>query len=171
MRQERPLSETTRSSGAADSSNRGPDVEVEVRGDSRLALSLGDLRTRATVDRECTISCASGDRTTATWTGVPVANLLSDAEVPRETTHLRVTSDDGYRACIEVTAALEALVAVARDDEPLAATEAYATRLVGSDVAGERSVKGVVEIEPLTLTPDEDPTELETLVLDDSTYG
>ncbi|SDN09949.1 Oxidoreductase molybdopterin binding domain-containing protein [Halogranum gelatinilyticum] len=169
MSSEQPRSTQTEADGTDEFG--GADAGVEVGGDSPLSLSLDDLRARATVDRECTISCASGERTTATWTGVPVAELLSDAGVPETTTHLRVTSDDGYRACLGVTATLDAVVAVARDGEPLAATETYPTRFVGPYVDGERAVKGVVGLEPLTVAPQDDPTELETLSLDDSTYG
>ena len=62
-------------------------------------------------------------------------------------------------------------IALARDGKPLDRTEAYATRFVGTGVDGERSVKGVVRIEAVTLGPTDDPADLETLTLDDPAYG
>lgn len=144
---------------------------VELRGRTTRSLSLDELAALPTVERVCTVTCASGDRTTATWTGVPVSDLLSSIDAPPTTTHLRVASDDGYCACIAVTAALDGLLAVSRDGSRLADTERYGTRFVGPSVDGERAVKGVVRIEPLELGADDDPTEWETLSLDDSTYG
>jgi DMSO/TMAO reductase YedYZ molybdopterin-dependent catalytic subunit len=143
-------------------------LRITVVGDDRTEAVLADF---PAVERDCTIACASGDRTRATWTGVPVPDLLAAADAPPETTHLRVVSDDGYAVCVEVRDALDALVALRRDGTRLAACEAYPTRFVGPTVAGERCVKGPVAVEAHALAGDEDPEELEALALDEPGYG
>jgi DMSO/TMAO reductase YedYZ molybdopterin-dependent catalytic subunit len=105
------------------------------------------------------------------WTGVPVADLLSRVAAPDGTTHLRVDGGDGYRACIPVAAALDGLVAYARDGVALARTGPYATRFVARDVDGARLVKGPRRIETLVLAPDDDPEQAERLTLDDPEYA
>lgn len=141
---------------------------LTVVGADRTEVRLADW---SVVERDCTVTCASGDRTTATWAGVPVTELLSVVETPPETTHLRVVSDDGYAVCVAVGDALDALVALRRDGERLAEAEAYPTRLVGPGVAGECCVKGPVRIETHTLAGEDDPEELEALALDQPGYG
>jgi hypothetical protein len=145
----------------------GPHVTLDA-GDARQDVDLASL---STVERECAVVCASGERTTGTWAGVEVTRLLDVTDPLPSTTHLRIGSDDGYRACVDLTDALSALVAVARDGRRLGAVEAYDTRFVGARIDGERSVKGVSAVEALSLSPDEDPTEYETLSLDDPRYG
>lgn len=128
------------------------------------------LARRPTVERDCTVTCASGDRTTATWAGVPVTDLLSVVETPPETTHLRVVSDDGYAVCVAVGDALDALVALRRDGVRLADVEAYPARFVGPGVAGERCVKAPVRVETHALAGEDDPAELEAISLDEPGY-
>jgi hypothetical protein len=152
---------TTR--GLADSTPR-----LQVVGDDRETVRLTDL---PSVERECTVACASGDRTTATWTGVPVDELLETVGAPPETTHLRVVSDDGYAVCVAVGDALGALVALQRDGTRLADAEAYPTRFVGPSVSGERCVKGPVAVETHALAAADEPEDLETLALDAPGYG
>lgn len=152
----------------------GPDrdgsdaVVIEVTGGNRLTLSRTDLVALSSVERECSVVCASEGRITATWTGVPVPDLLAAADAPPSTTHLRLTSADGYRAFVGVAAGLDALVAVARDGESLAAGERRGARFVGPDVDGVQSVKGLRRIDPVALDPDEDPAELAARPPDDS---
>lgn len=133
-------------------------VTVEILGEERLELTRDDLGARPTVERECAVVCASGDRTVATWTGVPVQDLVASAGAPPSTTHLLLTSTDGYRVCVGIAAALDALVAVTRDGEDLAAGNC-GTRFVGPDLDGKQSVKGVARIEPVSLDPGQDPGE------------
>jgi hypothetical protein len=148
------------------STDAGP--RLTVTGNDRETVRLAEF---PTVERDCTVACASGDRTRATWTGVPVPDLLAVADAPPETTHLRVVSDDGYAVCVEVRDALDALVALRRDGARLAECEAYPTRFVGPTVAGERCVKGPVAVEAHALAGADDPEELEALALDEPGYG
>ncbi|WP_433634097.1 molybdopterin-dependent oxidoreductase [Halomicrococcus sp. NG-SE-24] len=147
------------------------DIDIVVLGSEHLSLTRADLDALSNVTRECTVTCASGERTTATWTGVPIPDLLACVTDPAATTHLRLLSDDGYCACVGIVSAVDALVAVVRDGEELATVERYGTRVVGPDIDGERSVKGVARIETVALGADQVPDELETLSLDDPRYG
>lgn len=122
-------------------------------------ISVDALDDFATVERTIDIRCASGDRTTATWRGVPVATLLEETAVPAETTHLIVASNDSYRGCLAVQRALQCLLAVARDGEPL--EDADSPRLVGPGIEGIRTIKGVSTIEPVSLPPATDPEAFE----------
>lgn len=147
------------------------DTVVEIVGETVASMTHTAIETLPHVERDCTVTCASGDRTTATWTGVDVLAVLDRVGASPETTHVVVESDDGYRACVSLSEARTSLLALARDGQPLRRTEPYATRFVGTGVDGERSVKGVVRIEAVTLGPADDPTDLETLSLDDPAYG
>ncbi|WP_135822231.1 molybdopterin-dependent oxidoreductase [Halostella litorea] len=119
------------------------------------SLALDGLES---IERPAEIRCATGDWTTATWRGVPVAALVEARDVPPETTHLVVASGDGYRACLDVRAALECVLAVARDGEPI---DADGPRLVGPDLDGARTVKGVSTVVPVSLPPSADPADFE----------
>lgn len=134
---------------------------VEVVGDAHLAFGRKSLSRMDHLERTCTVACASGDRTTARWFGVPVSALLSAAEVPEETTHVVVEGWDGYRVVVPVRVALSGLLALERDEEPLAETTPYATRFVAPDADGSRMVSGVRRIEATALDPADDPETLE----------
>ncbi|WEL27694.1 molybdopterin-dependent oxidoreductase [Haloferax volcanii] len=136
---------------------------ILVCGDSRVSLTGPELRGLASEDRTVTVACASGTRHTATWTGVPVLDLFADAGLDDETTHLLVESADGYRVCIDVYAALDAVVAYARDGTPIDEEHDYETRFIAPDVDGSRTVKGVRAVEALALDPATDPESLEDI--------
>jgi DMSO/TMAO reductase YedYZ molybdopterin-dependent catalytic subunit len=154
-----------------DGEQRGSERTIEVVGERTVSIALPTVPGLPHVERECTIVCASGDRTTARWWGVEVLPLLDRADAPVETTHLRVHSDDGYCACVALRNATTALLAVERDGQSLDEVDAYATRLVGPSISGERAVKGVTRIEAVVLDPGDDPTDRERLSLDDPAYG
>ncbi|MFB6123768.1 MAG: molybdopterin-dependent oxidoreductase [Haloferacaceae archaeon] len=125
---------------------------------------------RSSVTREYTIRCATGERTTASWTGAPVTSLLNVVDAPAETTHLRVESDDGYAICIPVVDALDGVVAFERDGEPLREMQPYALRFLAGGIDGERLVKGIRRIDLLSLPADADPDRYETVTLADPEY-
>jgi DMSO/TMAO reductase YedYZ molybdopterin-dependent catalytic subunit len=155
-----------------------PDEEVTERAAGAVIVGDGDepafspdaLAGMGTVEREFTIACASGDRTTARWTGVRVVDLLDAAEPPPETTHLRLESGDGYRVCLPIGDALDGIVAYARDGELLAETTPYALRFLAPGIDGDRLVKGLRRVEPVELAPGADPADLETVAPDGPGY-
>lgn len=145
--------------------------KIEIVARDRHIFGVADRHALPRAEQTCSVECASGERTTACWTGVPVAELLSRVDAPPETTHLRLDSDDGYRVCVSIHDALDGLVAYARDGEPLAERSPYRTRFVASGVDGERLIKGIRRIETVALAADDDPEGLENVTLDDSRYG
>jgi len=116
----------------------------------------------ATLERvEEEFLCASGERWGGVWRGVPVAALLDrpDVEVDPEATHVRVGAD-GYAVCVPVRTALDGVLAVEREGEPL--PPARRPRFVAPVEAG-RTVRGVRELRFLRLGPAEDPQDYEEL--------
>ncbi|ELZ99447.1 hypothetical protein E6P09_00620 [Haloferax mediterranei ATCC 33500] len=134
-----------------------------MRGDRQVSLSGADLATFPTDECTVTVKCASGTRHTATWTGIPVLDLLSEADLSDETTHVLVESDDGYRICIDVYAALDGLLAFARDGTPIADEKSYETRFIAPSIDGSRTAKDVQSIEARQLDPGTDPETLEDI--------
>lgn len=114
-----------------------------------------------TVDVE--IICATGSSYTAAWTGPTVGSLLDTASVTPETTHVVVESADEYRVVIPIREALGGVVSYLKDGEPIGANQAYVNRMVSPGTEGARDIKGVSQIEPKVLDPDEDPESLENL--------
>lgn len=140
-----------------------PDHTVEVIGQSsRTIESLVADEEVAVVEREVAFECLSGATRRSTWTGFPVGDLLDGVDVPPDTTHLVVESSDGHRACVPTWTALDGLLAVECDGDPL-----DGPRFVASDVDGPRSVKDVRTIECLALPPGENPSAYERLTRDD----
>ncbi|WP_237560417.1 molybdopterin-dependent oxidoreductase [Halolamina rubra] len=134
------------------------------------AIDAATFADESTVTREYTIRCATGQRTTATWTGVPVTELLDLVDASAETTHFRIESDDGYAICVPVADALDGVVAFERDGEQLRQTRPYALRFLAGDIDGERLVKGIHRIDLLSLPADADPDRYETVTLDNPEY-
>ncbi|AEH37307.1 molybdopterin-dependent oxidoreductase [Halopiger xanaduensis] len=143
----------------ADGDLRVPSLSSSIRlvGEETTTVDGDSLASLPLQERECEIVCATGDRYTETWYGVPVLELLERASVPPETTHLLVVSGDGYRACVAVETALEGLLALGKNGRPLADASDYETRFVAVGADGPRTVKDVGRIEAMTLEPGEDP--------------
>lgn len=142
----------------------GSPVRVEVVSDGRLELAGATLDAFDLRTERLDVVCASGDRETGTWRGVAVAALLDRAGPAPGATHLVVAGGDGYRVCVPLPAALDALLAVDRLDAP--DTDAL-PRLLGRGVDGTRSVKRVRRLETVALGPGEDPAAYEQRPLDD----
>jgi DMSO/TMAO reductase YedYZ molybdopterin-dependent catalytic subunit len=150
----------------------GSDAEtVTVVGDSRAAFGPAALAAMPHVERRYTVACASGVRTTARWTGVPVTELLGRVDTPAETTHLRLASYDGYAVCVPVRDAFDGVVAYARAGERLSRSRPYATRFLAPGVDGERLVKGLERVETLVLAAGDDPGRTETAAPEGPDYG
>ncbi|MFB6093798.1 MAG: molybdopterin-dependent oxidoreductase [Halanaeroarchaeum sp.] len=120
---------------------------------------------------EADVVCATGNRYSAEWAGVPVSTLAERARAPAETTHLVVESHDGYRMTVPIAAGIDGLLAVEKDGRPIGETEPYDTRFVAPDVAGARDVKGVARIEFRALDAGEDPEAFEQFEPDDDRFA
>ncbi|WP_435181139.1 molybdopterin-dependent oxidoreductase [Halorussus sp. AFM4] len=131
----------------------GPPPRVAVEGRERVIISSGGSFPRSTA--RCTVECASGERETGVWTGVPLDALATAADFRGETTHLRVAAAD-FAADVPIRPALDGILAFerrgGRDDG-----ESGLPRLVADGVDGERLVKRVESITAVSLDPDEEP--------------
>jgi len=144
---------------------------LTVRADERRRYDRAALRDLPRVERRCTVVCATGERHTARWAGVPVTELLTEVGAPPGTTHVRLESRDGYRVCVPIRDALDGIVADTKEGAPLAERADYGTRFVAPGVDGERLVKGLRRLEALALAPDEDPDRLENVTVDAPEFG
>ncbi|MFU8869396.1 molybdopterin-dependent oxidoreductase [Natronococcus sp.] len=145
----------------SDAAPRTLERPIRLVGTREMLLDGDDFAALEHRSREIEIVCATGDRFTERWRGVPIPALLESAAAPPETTHLLVDSRDGLRACVAVEDALEGLLAVAKGGRQLSETADYATRFVAPGVDGVRTVKGVARVEAATLAPGEDPESYE----------
>lgn len=149
--------------GSSDSLGELRDVglPVYVSGSTPVCLTPSAISEFPPETKTMTVVCETGSRHTADWTGVAVARLLEAAGVPAETTHLIVTSTDGYRVAVPVRRGIDALVAYAKDGRPIAADHDYSNRFVSPSLDGTRDVKGVCRIDHRALEPGDDPTSIE----------
>lgn len=136
---------------------KSSETVIEVDGE---CIDLIDGDTELT-ERTIEIRCASGNRSTATWGGVPLRAVLERVPIPLETTHILVESSDGYQCCIDINTALNGLLALRRNGSALEG--ASGPRFVSSSIDGIRTVKDVSKIETVFLAPNETPDEFEEL--------
>ncbi len=109
-------------------------------------LELGDTL-------EATLDCTGGFYTTQRWSGALLRRLI-DRAVPQEgASHIRVTSETGYRWGFELTDAAQLLLATTVGGEPLSHGHGAPARLVAPGRRGFQWVKWVTRIE-LTDGPD-----------------
>lgn len=126
----------------------------------RTGTTVVELEERDLTGSTITFTCSSGDRFGATWEGIPMSALVADIDLPADTTHLQFHSRDGFRVCIAIDAAMDGFLALRQNGEAVREPP----RLVSPSIAGQRTIKGVVEIQPLTLAPHESPEEYENIV-------
>ncbi|KAB1190595.1 molybdopterin-dependent oxidoreductase [Haloferax sp. MBLA0076] len=129
---------------------------VLVRGREKAELDQEEISELPHVTRDVAVTCASGPQHESTWVGVPLESIVEVAGSPSETTHLAVTSADDCHVYVAIGDAMSGLLAVERDGEAL-----ENPRLVVPGIGGMRTVKDVVEIEAVSLSPDTDPQQLE----------
>ena len=141
---------------------------------------VGDLAARPSRTLVTTIECAGNDRvgmrplppgepwqgaavSTSRWTGVPLRDVLEEAGVAPDATHVLVTGADGgpradaegwvpfARALpLEVARSPDTLLALAMNDAPLLPAHGAPVRLVVPGWYGMASVKWVARIDLLT---------------------
>lgn len=107
--------------------------------------------------------CASGERWTGEWRGVPVAWLLDHLPEGCEATHLRVHGPDGHVVCVSLADAMGGVLAEARLDGPARAPDDGWPRFVAPRIVGARTVKAVRRLEPIALPARADVEAYETL--------
>lgn len=139
-------------------SREPPFERTTIAGDIALDIEAAADRLPL-VERTCRTQCGSGEAFEGRWRGIPLGELLTSADPA--TTHLLVEAADGFRVCIDVTDAVDGIVAIERLDEPT--RREGLPRLVVPGLLGTKMVKGVDRIETRRLKPDTDPEELERL--------
>ncbi|MFB6114405.1 MAG: molybdopterin-dependent oxidoreductase [Halodesulfurarchaeum sp.] len=144
---------------------------MHVAGDTPLTISRPTLCSLPVETATITVVCSSGSRFTAEWTGVPLSALVEEADVPPSTTHLAISSSDGFRAVVPVMDAMEGMIAYLRDGVGIGTVDEYGNRFVSPSISGTRDVKGVTRIEPLSLSPGEDPESHEELFPDGDRFS
>ncbi|SDD60464.1 molybdopterin-dependent oxidoreductase [Glycomyces harbinensis] len=130
-----------------------------------IELSYRDLLERDLVEREITISCVSNEvggtlAGNARWLGLPLADLLAEAEPEPGADQVVSRSEDGWTAGTPTavcTDGRDALVAVGMNGEPLPLEHGFPVRMVVPGLYGYVSAtKWLVEIE-LSSFADFDP--------------
>ena len=117
--------------------------------------------------REFTINCHSGRVIEGRWSGVPLAAVTDAANPAPETTHVVVTSQDGYRTGVDVESAREGLLGLERETVTVTggSDEPYADgtpRFLGPGLDSTEAVRDVRRIETVTVPPGEDPLDVVT---------
>jgi DMSO/TMAO reductase YedYZ molybdopterin-dependent catalytic subunit len=136
------------------------DTRVVVTSRGEVALDIDDVEQFEVRTEFHAIDCSTGVTTAGEWQGVRIEDLLEYVGVEETATHVVVTGADGYRVCVPILAALDALLAVSRVDDPDAES---LPRFVGSGVESTRSVSNVQRIETVELAPSERPHDYEDL--------
>ena len=119
-----------------------------------------DLLSRDLVERDITLTCVSNEvggilMGTARWLGVPLRELLEEAEVDPKATQVVGRSVDGWTSGFPMSAVTDGrdtLVAVAMNGEPLPFQHGFPARLIVPGLYGYVSAtKWLTEIEATTM--------------------
>jgi len=129
-----------------------------VAGENRRVVDPADAPRRTVRD---SFLCASGERWTDEWRGVPVPWLLERAPGDGEATHLRIHGAGDHVACVSLAAAFDGVLAVERGADSL--PPADRPRFVAPGIVAARTVKAVRRLELVALAPDEDAEAYESL--------
>jgi DMSO/TMAO reductase YedYZ molybdopterin-dependent catalytic subunit len=148
-----PVNKTARSAGVLDLA-RDPDFRLVIAGrvDRPLALSLADLRAMDQHTAVLPIACVEGWSATATWTGVPVRELLVEAglvDLDRAVDVESLQPGGRYRRSrLEPSHAADpdTILAMAVNGEPLHIDHGYPVRLVGPNRPGVMQTKWVSKL-------------------------
>ena len=118
--------------------------------------SFDDLTARTAVKQDTTLECISngvgdGLMSNATWTGVPMRELLNDAGLKTGIKRVLLRAVDGYTDTIPLDKAMEptTLVAYEMNGQPLPHHHGYPVRVIVPGRFGEKNVKWVTAIEPV----------------------
>lgn len=142
---------------------------IQLIGAKSKTLTDKESKSRAFETQRIEVVCASGDRYTATWSGIPITDLLEEIEAPPTTTHIIVESVDGHQSCVAVPIALTGLLAFYRNGKVLADCTGYNSRFVAPNVDGARLTKAVHKVETVNLPPGTESESYENIVTDDAT--
>ena len=112
---------------------------------NELSLTYSDLSDMA--ETTATLDCTGGWHSTQRWRGVPLRDLIEEANPSDETRSIMVRSVTGYYRRFSLDAAQDFLLATHVTEETLSHGHGYPLRLVAPGRRGFEWVKWVVEIE------------------------
>ena len=122
-----------------------------------LSFTLDDLQRYAPMHQFVTVSCISnpvdGDLISTTrWTGVSLKSLLPNLGLKRNTTHLKISSTDGFWETLPletIVADERVMLAYAWDGLPLPEDHGFPLRVYIPDVHGMKQPKWIESIEAM----------------------
>ncbi len=120
---------------------------LSVRGLVKRELDIAYSDLILNDDMTATIDCTGGWYSEQVWRGLPLAQLLEDAEILPEARSVKVTSATGYYRRFTVAEAREYLLATHVGDRLLSRGHGYPMRLVARGKRGFEWVKWVTDIE------------------------
>lgn len=130
-----------------------------------LTFSYADLLARPLTERATTLTCMSnqvgGDLSgNAVWLGVPVHEILAEAQPQTGANMVLTTSQDGWSAATPLSSLTDpdraALLAVGMNGEPLAPEHGFPVRMVVPGLYGDVSAtKWVTELKVTTFEDDQ----------------
>ncbi|CAN5760257.1 molybdopterin-dependent oxidoreductase [soil metagenome] len=122
--------------------------------ENELELTYAQLVERATVQKITTLSCISNELnghliSTALWTGLPLADLLTEAGVKEGAVDLKFHAADDYEDSISVEIGLrpDNLIVVGMNGETIPDKHGFPARLIIPDIYGMKNVKWLDRIE------------------------
>jgi DMSO/TMAO reductase YedYZ molybdopterin-dependent catalytic subunit len=124
---------------------------------SPFSLTYDQLLDLEAVEQLKTLECISNEvggelMSTALWTGVPLADLLRQAQPTAETYKVKLTSVDGYTDSIHIDKAMEpdTIVAYLMNGVTVPQDHGYPARLLVPNIYGMKNVKWLKSIECVT---------------------
>jgi DMSO/TMAO reductase YedYZ molybdopterin-dependent catalytic subunit len=128
--------------------------------DRELTVGFDDLLARPMIERDITIACVSNEVGgpyigNARWSGVPLADLLREANVHPEASQIVSRSADGFTIGTPTAVAMDgrdAMLAVSMNGEPLPLEHGFPVRMIVPGLYGYVSAtKWLVDLELTTL--------------------
>jgi DMSO/TMAO reductase YedYZ molybdopterin-dependent catalytic subunit len=128
--------------------------------DREIALDFDDLLARQMIERDVTIACVSNEVGgpyvgNARWSGVPLADLLREANVHPEASQIVSRSADGFTIGTPTAVVMDgrdAMLAVSMNGEPLPLEHGFPVRMIVPGLYGYVSAtKWLVDLELTTL--------------------
>jgi hypothetical protein len=116
--------------------------------DNPLSLTYDELRCMSKVTATPTLVCEGFFVDVATWSGVPLADILEKAGVQDGATQVVLISADGYQTTIDLNEAMKPInfLAYELEGEPVPVLHGFPLRAVFPDLTGFYWAKWVVEI-------------------------
>lgn len=131
-------------------------LEIDGLVEHPRTYGFDDLMALTSTTQDTTLECISnqvGDGliSNASWTGVPLRDLLNTAVLKPGIKRVLLRAVDGYTDAIELEKALEptTLVAYRMNGQPLPHHHGYPVRIIVPGRFGEKNVKWVTRIEPI----------------------